>query len=245
MYLPATGASERPSNAPPPYAADETETAFLTDVFLDWLAAQPAGEPWFAHLSYLAPHPPYVVPEPFNALYDPAEGPSFRRAESPAGDAAVHPLVAYWHATSRRDDGYIIGAGNGRVADWSDADFRVIRSIYWGMISEVDAQIGRVLDGLNAAGAADNTVIVITSDHAEMLGDHWALGKFGYFDQSFHVPLIIAIRDGRPGDGSGLSASRSTSCRRSSSLRAGIRPRPSRRAFARPLPGRRNAAVLA
>src|SRR6185436_10302519 len=108
MSLPATGASDRPSNAPPPYAADETQTAFLTDVFLDWLAGQPPGDPWFAHVSYVAPHPPYIVPEPFNALYDPAEGPQFRRAESPAGDASVHPLVAYWHAKSRWDDGYIV-----------------------------------------------------------------------------------------------------------------------------------------
>ena len=115
----------------------------------------------------------------------------------------MHPLVAYWHAKSRWDDGYIVGAGNGRVADWTDADFRVIRAVYWGMISEVDAQIGRLLDGLAGAGAADDTVIVLTSDHAEMLGDHWALGKFGYFDQSFHVPLIIA--DPRRGRGGPVS----------------------------------------
>jgi arylsulfatase A-like enzyme len=191
IYLPAGGASERPTNAPPRYGADETETAFLTDAFLDWLGSRPAGEPWFAHVSYLRPHPPYVVPEPFNAMYDPAAGPAFRRAASASVDAAGHPLVAYWHEKTRNDN-FVIGAGDVRVADWCDADFRVIRAVYWGMISEVDRQLGRVLDGLAAAGAADNTVIVLTADHAEMLGDHWTLGKFGYFDQSFHVPLIVA-----------------------------------------------------
>src|SRR5262249_60733358 len=96
-YAPVTGAATRPDNAPPRYGADETETAFLTDIFLDWLRARPADAPWFAHVSYLRPHPPYIVPEPFNALYDATNGPQFRRAETAAADAARHPLVAYWH----------------------------------------------------------------------------------------------------------------------------------------------------
>jgi len=60
------------------------------------------------------------------------------------------------------------------------------------MVAEVDRQIGRIVDGLRTVRAEENTVVVLTSDHGEMLGDHWTLGKFGYFDQSFHVPLIIA-----------------------------------------------------
>jgi arylsulfatase A-like enzyme len=60
------------------------------------------------------------------------------------------------------------------------------------MIGEVDWQIGRLLDGLEAAGASDSTVVVFTSDHGELLGDHWALGKFGWFDAAYHVPLIVA-----------------------------------------------------
>jgi arylsulfatase A-like enzyme len=59
------------------------------------------------------------------------------------------------------------------------------------MISEVDRQIGRLVAGLKAAGAWDDTVIALTSDHGEMMGDHWTLGKFGYFDQAYHVPLIV------------------------------------------------------
>ena len=165
------------------------------------MAEQPDDAPWCAHLSFLRPHPPFVVPAPFNELYDPAAGPAFRRAASPGEEAAQHPYLAYWLERT--------GAGNfchvedpGRlVADWPEEAFRNVRATYWGMISEVDRQIGRLIEGIKAAGAWDDTLIVLTSDHGEMMGDHWTLGKFGYFDQAFHIPLIV--RDPRRPEGFG------------------------------------------
>lgn len=192
MYLPVGGESARPTNAPSRYGQDETETAFMTDEFLRWLDEQERGEePWCAHISFLRPHPPFVVPEPFNTMYDPASGPGFQRTASPAKEAASHPLVDYWLAHQKRSEHYVIGAGDGLVRDWDDADFRQLRATYWGMISEVDRQIGRLIDGLKAAGQWDNTLFVLTSDHGEMMGDHWTLGKFGFHEQAYHVPLII------------------------------------------------------
>jgi arylsulfatase A-like enzyme len=194
VYRPACGSGGRPTNAPPAYGPDETQTAFLTDAFLDWLVTQSAGVPWFAHLSYLNPHPPFIVPAPFNTLYEAHVGPRFLRAESAAADAAAHPLVAYWHDRTTTAAYFFTpspSTATTRTADLDDADFRTIRAVYWGMIAEVDRQIGRIVDGLAAAEAEKNTVVVFTSDHGEMLGDHWTFGKFGYFDQSFHVPLII------------------------------------------------------
>jgi arylsulfatase A-like enzyme len=189
IYLPAGGRSPRPTNAPPRYGADDTEAAFLVEAFLDWLGEQPPGRPWFAHLSLLRPHPPFVVPAPFNDLVDPADGPAFRRRARAADDAALHPLVAYWHDISERKS-YVVGSGRGRVADWSEADFRVIRAVYAGMVAEIDDKIGRLLAGLEAAGGS--TVVVLTADHGEMMGDHWCLGKFGFFEAAYHVPLVVA-----------------------------------------------------
>jgi arylsulfatase A-like enzyme len=80
---------------------------------------------------------------------------------------------------------------NGKVRDFTEADFRTIRALYWGMVSETDAQLGRIFAAVKNAGAWDDTIVVLTSDHAEMLGDHHLLGKGGFFDQSFHIPLII------------------------------------------------------
>jgi len=177
------------SSAPPVYSKDETPAAFIAGEFLRWHGEQDEGSPWFAHLSFISPHPPFIVPEPYNRMYDPADGPSFRRAATLEAEAAIHPLVA-WGLAKLKKGNFLPGA-NGRVRDWSEEEFRRIRAIYWGMISETDAQLGRVFDGLKAAGAWEDTVVVLMSDHAEMMGDHFSLGKGGFFEQSYHVPLVI------------------------------------------------------
>ena len=63
-------------------------------------------------------------------------------------------------------------------------------------MSEVDAQIGRLLESLRESGEDERTLVVFVSDHGEHLGDHWQFSKFSYFDQTFHMPLIV--RDPRP-----------------------------------------------
>ena len=62
---------------------------------------------------------------------------------------------------------------------------------YLGMMTEVDDQLGRVLAWLDETGQWDDTLVVFTSDHGEQLGDHHLLGKVGYFDESFRIPLVI------------------------------------------------------
>lgn len=122
-------------------------------------------------------------------MYDPADGPAFRRTASLEAEAAIHPYAAYGLDRTRKSK-FVPGV-KGKVRDFSDAEFRQVRAIYWGMISEVDSQLGRIWDALAAAGDWDNTVILLMSDHAEMMGDHVSMGKGGFFDQSYHVPLII------------------------------------------------------
>src|SRR5690606_16171014 len=97
---------------------------------------------------------------------------------------------------------------DGLVSDLSETEFRQIRAIYWGMISEVDDQLGRIWQALEASGQWDNTIIVLTGDHAEMMGDHFTLGKGGFFDGSYHVPLIV--RDPRCGTGAGRQVDKFT-----------------------------------
>lgn len=177
----------RVSNAPPAYTADETQTAFLTDEFIRWHGEQDGA--WFAHLSYLRPHPPFVVPAPYNTMYDPSDVPAFRRAASSADERTIHPLLDLALGTTHLD--HFIVDGSGLVADLSDAEFRQLRATYYGMISEVDAQLGRVFAAIKAAGQWNDTLLIFTSDHAELAGDHFMLGKGGFHDESQHVPLII------------------------------------------------------
>lgn len=184
------------SAAPPAYDANETQTAFLVDEWLRWLSEQPANRHWFAHLSFLRPHPPFIVPAPYNTMFAPDAVPGFHRAESPAAEAAAHPLLDY--ALSLTPAASFVPGAKGLVRDLAEAEFRQIRATYYGMVAEVDAQLGRVFAALRDRGLWDDTVIVLTSDHAEMLGDHYALGKGGFFDQSQHVPLLIRVPGAAP-----------------------------------------------
>lgn len=187
IHLPRSGDATRVSAEPPLYSRDETPSAFLTGEFVRWLGEQDA--PWFAHISFLSPHPPFIVPEPFNKLYDPDDGPAFKRATSLEAEMATHPYLA-GDLPLRRKANFLPGHP-GRVVDWTEKELRQIRAIYWGMVSEVDSQLGRIWQAVRAAGAWDETLIILTSDHAEMLGDHFQLGKGGFHDGSYHIPLII------------------------------------------------------
>ena len=71
-----------------------------------------------------------------------------------------------------------------------------MRATYCGLMSEIDDQLGRVFDHLKATGQWDDTLIIFTCDHGEQLGDHHLLGKIGYFDESYRIPMIV--RDPRP-----------------------------------------------
>lgn len=186
------GSTERISNAPPAYSAEQTQTAFLANEFIRWLGEQEGK--WFAHLSFLRPHPPFIVPAPYNTMYSPDDIGGFRRAATPAADAAVHPLIALAHRST--DLSHFVMGGSGSVARLSEAEFRQLKATYFGMISEVDAQLGRVFDTIKAAGQWNDTLVIFTSDHAELMGDHYLLGKGGYHDQSQHTPLVICHPQG-------------------------------------------------
>ena len=192
VYRPPPG-SEVPygqghSAATPCYRAQDSDTAFLTDRVLDYLGAQD-GAPWFVHLSYLRPHPPWYVPSPYNRMYSPNDMPAVIRADSVAQEAGQHPYLAHWLEAQNRPGVQMGHPHNLQRA--SAHEIRQLRATYSGLISEVDHHLGRVLDHLRQSGQWDHTLVVFTADHGEMLGDHWLFGKGGYFDASYHVPLII------------------------------------------------------
>ena len=111
--------------------------------------------PWFAHLSYLRPHPPYSAAGQWSAAYDPAD---------------VALPIAPAQERHRMHDMVLTDPRTAAPAD--EAAVRHMRAQYYGMISEVDDQLGRVWEALRELGMWDDTMIVVTSDHGEMLGDH-------------------------------------------------------------------------
>lgn len=168
-------------NDPPFYSAEHSDTAFLTDSFLRDMAVR-TDQNWFAHLTYIRPHPPLVAPVPYNTMYDPDDMPP----TVPSGQYDAFTQLA---AGAQGISGWVKGC------DVDESDTQTLRSIYLGLATEVDHHIGRVIGFLKDTGQYDNTLIVLTADHGEMLGDHGLWGKQHAFDRSYHVPLIIRDPD--------------------------------------------------
>ena len=178
---------------PPAYSAEDSDTAFVADEFLKWLSIR-EKKPWFAHVVFMRPHPPLIAPEPYNALHDPASVPFPQRAATPHEEKEQHPFLAYALSKLERPGAY--DEHNPlNLLTASELEIRQMRAAYYGLIAEVDFHIGRIVDYLKATGQYERTLIVFTSDHAEVLGEHYFWGKEVYFDQSFHVPLIIRDPD--------------------------------------------------
>lgn len=179
---------------PTEFSAEDSDTAFVTDAFLKWLLVR-TDEPWFAHLVYLRPHPPLIAPEPYNRLVDPAEVALPARAGSVEEEARRHPFLGYaldkMYRPGRADPGNPLD-----LIEAPELEIRQMRATYYGLIAEVDHHIGRIVEHLKATGQYERTLIVFTSDHGEMLGEHYLWGKEIWFDPAFHLPLVI--RDPRP-----------------------------------------------
>ena len=122
----------------------------------------------------------------------PADVPPPVRAATPEAEGALHPWLAAHLAQP------ISGPGPARAARWGKPRAGCGRSIS-GLIAEVDHHLGRILERLARRGELDRTLVVVTADHGEMLGDHWMLGKAGFFPQAFHVPLLIRQPEGARG----------------------------------------------
>ena len=182
-----SGAMERFSTGPALYRAEDSDTAYLADEVIAYMDER-GDDDWFIHASFLRPHPPLIAPEPYNAMYDSRDiAPPVRR-ETLEQESAQHPFLAWWH---NKADDPVYFESQVNTMHLNDEDVAAMRSIYYGLMSEVDANIGRIIEALKASGAYDDTLIIVTSDHGEQLGDHWLWGKGGYFDASYRIPLMI------------------------------------------------------
>ncbi len=192
--------------APTWYRAEDSGSAFLTDEALAYISARDTT-PWFVHISYRSPHPPFIVPKPYNALYDADRMALPIRRARPEEEAMQHPWARFY-LSNQLDSPYTHGASLEGYLELDDGEIRQIRATYYAMMTEIDAQIGRLIAQLKESGAWGRTLIVFTSDHGEQLGDHWMMSKFSYHEQTYFIPLII--RDPReasePGRGTTIDA---------------------------------------
>ncbi len=182
------------------YRAEDSDTAFLTDQFLQGLRGRPQG--WFAHLTYIRPHPPLVAPAPYNRMVTPADIPAPVCVGDMAAEQSRHPFIASTHARTPISS---VVEGFPDLEPTPEA-VATLRAVYLGLAAEVDHHIGRIIAALKASGQYDNTLLVVTADHGEMLGDHHAWGKQTFYDAAYHTPLIIRDPRQRQAHGSTVTA---------------------------------------
>jgi arylsulfatase A-like enzyme len=153
-----------------------SETAWATDTAIDFIRAQ--GEaPWCLHLSYIKPHWPYIAPAPYHQAYGGDDIQPARRSLAERDDK--HPVYRAFrnHAESQ--------------AFSRDEVRQAVIPSYMGLVKQLDDNLGRLIETLKAAGRLDDTLIVFTSDHGDLLGDHWLGEKEMFYEPSAGVPLII------------------------------------------------------
>lgn len=142
---------------------------------IQWLEDAPDG-PWVLFIAQIFPHLPFEVEEPFFSLHDRADMP--RRAQA---DLSTKPRFMQTLKDAH---------GRNRL---SDDEWKEIVATYYGMISRIDAQFGRLMDALNASGQADDTMTLFFTDHGEYAGDFDQVEKWtsGLDDCLVRNPLIV------------------------------------------------------
>jgi arylsulfatase A-like enzyme len=164
---------------PEPYS----KVAFLAGEAEQFLHARRDGQPFILSVNSLEPHPPTYGP--LNERHDPAAVPAGPAFAQPLGPDA--PAVARWQAEKNRRVGYKNHPFE------TETDFRRLRANYYGLVTMVDNAFARIMRALEASGQADHTIVVYTSDHGDMCGDHSLMQKGNFYEGSVHVPLAIHV----------------------------------------------------
>ncbi len=186
----ASGWMMQNADKPANIREQDSETPWLTGEAIRFI--DQAQAPWCAHVSYIKPHWPYIVPAPYHNMFGPNHVPAANR--HPGERENPHPVY----------DAFM----NNRIAAAFQRDEvrQKVIPTYMGLIKQCDDQLGRLLDHLDATGRTDDTMIVLTSDHGDYLGDHWLGEKDLFHDPSAKIPMIVC--DPRPR----ANATRGTTC---------------------------------
>ena len=163
--------ADKPANI----AEADSETPWLTSQAIEFM--EQAKGPWCCHLSYIKPHWPYIVPAPYHDMFGPDDILPAKR--DPRERQNPHPVY-----------GAFMGNTIGQAFSRDEVREKAIPA-YMGLIKQVDDQMGRLFDWLQETGRDKDTMIVLTSDHGDYLGDHWLGEKDLFHEQSAKVPLII------------------------------------------------------
>jgi len=160
---------------PSQFSPEDHLSTWVADHSMDFLKNRDITRPFFLWSSWVKPHPPFESPGPWSQLYRPEE------TGYPYNPENSEELLCIWNRIQNR-------------YKWRDNGMdgnlmRTMRAAYMACVSFVDYNIGRVLESLG--DELDNTLIILTSDHGELLGDYGSVGKRTMLDPSVRVPMLV------------------------------------------------------
>ncbi len=164
------------SPSPFPLSQDLYSTNWITDRCCEVFAERDETRPLCLWASYVDPHPPLAIHEPYYSMYRHQDLPTPVTADWV--DSEDCPLDHLEHAL----------AWGGRLGP---AELQDAAAVYYGMITNLDHQLGRLFGMLQTMGILDNTLILYTSDHGEMMGDHGDAAKSSFYHSASDIPFIV------------------------------------------------------
>lgn len=174
------------SHLPARIGKEHSETAYTTDRAIEMIKQMDVSS-WCLHVSYIKPHWPLVATAPYHQMYRGMDLPKANKSDSEKHNA--HPLYQAFmqqpHSKTYAQDDYRNHA----------------LPTYYGLVKEIDDNLGRLFASLEEQGESEHTMIVLTSDHGDYFGDHWLGEKDLFHDPVTRVPLII-MDPTRAADGS-------------------------------------------
>ncbi|MGN0188713.1 MAG: sulfatase [Candidatus Cryptobacteroides sp.] len=163
-----------------------------------------SGKPFFLWASFFDPHPPYLVPEPWASMYDPED---MKIPETFYDDLKAMP--AHYRVTKEpkadrsrwidETEPFAVHGLNNQNRNIQRMKTRM--ALYYGMISYLDYSIGRILDKLEANGMLDHTLIIFTTDHGNLIGNHSLMAKgICDYEDAVKIPFCAAYKGHIPGN---------------------------------------------
>lgn len=166
------------------YPAEHHQTNWIADRSIEMIKNRDLGKPLFLWTSFVHPHHPFNPPAPYDKMYNPDDMPLPKFDENE---------VDRWPRKYREKYEAVTGTheaiGMNRLGD---EDWKKIKAYYYGMINCIDDAIGRMLKVIDNELGLDNTIVLFTADHGEMLGDHHLMFKSTMYDEVTRIPLIAA-----------------------------------------------------
>lgn len=169
---------------------------FIGKMATRWIDDYSENQPFFLHIGFHGPHDPFDPPKRILDMYRDVEVPSpiYIKGELDNKPKQYKRFMERFYIDQNdysKPPQY--GAGSMFLGDKTDEDIKRWRKHYYAKITFIDEQIGRVLDCLEDRNLTDNTIILLTSDHGENLGDHQLIYKWLMTEQTTRVPMIVCL----------------------------------------------------